>query len=438
MRVTNIWHVMNLGSTPFFQDPLSPGEKAPYPIELFVGRAEEAEYILHGIGSAQHSRHVVQGGAGVGKTTLVQYVKAEAARAGYLADADAVAVTSAATSDDLRLKILLSAYHALIAHDPQLAHTPALQDIRHLLGVERERAFSLSVGVPAIGSAGGGTSLQRHTGPGALTVRPEGLLREVSDLVMKLEGVAGILIHLNNLENLAESAKDRAARVLRDLRDTALMYSGLHYLFVGTDDAIRTIITAEERLRSVVSNPGSLKPLGIGEVQALLERRYAYLRIFDDRPVHHPVTVDALRTVYDVFRGNLRGLLQALDESARVLIGRGEEPTAPMGLDQLRPVLTTIYTRKLEADLDPSQHDQLRAISEQGLDAQITARQMEKPFGLKYTATNNALSELVGKGYLEEMGDTPALARRGRPSRKFRLTGAGRLAFGALLTVGSE
>lgn len=433
MGVTNIWHVLNLSSTPFFQDPLSPGEGAQHPIDLFVGREDEAHYILSGIGSAQHSRHVVQGGAGMGKTTLVQYIKAEAARDGYLADVEPIAVTSAATADDLRLKILLSAYNALVAHDPNLAHEPAMQDVRHILGVERNRAFNASLGILALGSAGAGTSLRRHTGPGALTVRPEGLLRELSELILKIEGVPGLLIHLNNLENLAESAEEKATRVLRDLRDTALMYSGLHYLFVGTDDAIRAVITVEERLRSVMSNSGSLEPLRIDEVETLLERRYEHLRIFDDQPVHRPVTRAALHAVYDVFRGNLRGLLQALDEAARVLIGQGENPTSPMGLDQLRPVLTAIYSRKLETDLDATQRDQARTIAETGLDAQVTAKQMEKPFGLKYTATNSALAELVGKGYLNEAVEPSTAPRRGRPSRRFQLTGAGRLAFGGLL-----
>src|SRR5690606_20437280 len=90
MGVTNIWHVMNLTSTPFFQDPLSPWENAQHPINLFVNREKEARYIRDGIGSSQHSRYVIQGAVGVGKTTLLQYVKVEAAKAGYLLDSDAV------------------------------------------------------------------------------------------------------------------------------------------------------------------------------------------------------------------------------------------------------------------------------------------------------------------------------------------------------------
>ena len=430
MGVTNIWHVMNLTSTPFFQDPLVPGENAQHPIDLFVGREKEARYILDGIGSSQHSRHVIQGAVGVGKTTLLQYVKAEAAKAGYLVDADAVAVTSAATADELRLRILLSAYSALLAHDSSLAGHRVMQEVRQIIGMERHRAVSASLGLPAVGSIGGGTSVQRHTGPGALAVQPEGLLRELSKLLFTLDRVPGIVIHLNNLENLAEARQETATRVLRDLRDTALMNAGFHYLFAGTDDAIRAVITGEERLRSVVNNPGSLEALTLEEVGRLLERRYEHLRHFDNQPVHPPVTPEALGAVYNVFRGNLRGLLLALDEAARILIGRTADPTSGMALADVGPVLSAIYERKMQADLDETQQDQMGKIAVRGLDASFTARQMEKPFGLRYTATNSALGDLVAKGYLEEAGGGPRGGAQGRPSRRFRLTGAGRIAFG--------
>ena len=55
MGVTNIWNVLNLRESPFFQDPLDP-DGGRYPIELFVGRRHEAELVLRGIGGAPHSR----------------------------------------------------------------------------------------------------------------------------------------------------------------------------------------------------------------------------------------------------------------------------------------------------------------------------------------------------------------------------------------------
>jgi hypothetical protein len=208
------------------------------------------------------------------------------------------------------------------------------------------------------------------------------------------------------------------------------MNAGFHYLFAGTDDAIRAVITGEERLRSVVNNPGSLEALTLEEVGRLLERRYEHLRHFDNQPVQPPVTPEALGAVYNVFRGNLRGLLLALDEAARILIGRTADPTSGMALADVGPVLSAIYERKMQADLDETQQDQMGKIAVRGLEASFTARQMEKPFGLRYTATNSALGDLVAKGYLEEAGEGPRGGAQGRPSRRFRLTGAGRIALG--------
>ena len=52
MGVTNIWHVLNLRSTPFFQ----PGTGVRYPLSLFVGRRREADAILSTSGCRWRSR----------------------------------------------------------------------------------------------------------------------------------------------------------------------------------------------------------------------------------------------------------------------------------------------------------------------------------------------------------------------------------------------
>lgn len=61
MAVTNIWHVLNLRESPFFQAELE--AEGRYPTELFVGRRDEIAYVLAGIGGAPDSRHAIQGGS---------------------------------------------------------------------------------------------------------------------------------------------------------------------------------------------------------------------------------------------------------------------------------------------------------------------------------------------------------------------------------------
>ena len=96
--------------------------------------------------------------------------------------------------------------------------------------------------------------------------------------------------------------------------------------------------------------------------------------------------------------------------------------------------MTAIYARKLVADLDGAQRDQVREIAKGGIDRLFNAKEMQEPFGLKYTATNKALQDLVLKGYVEETTQEEAPRKPGRPSRVFHFTGAARLALGVLST----
>lgn len=84
-----------------------------------------------------------------------------------------------------------------------------------------------------------------------------------------------ILVHFNNLENLTEANAERAAALLRDIRDLCFMADGFHWLIVGTEDAVRTVIDAQPQLATVFSTPPALAPLS--EAQ----RRSA------GHPVHH-------------------------------------------------------------------------------------------------------------------------------------------------------
>jgi hypothetical protein len=430
LSVTNIWHVLNLRSTPFFQDALDPDQSSEHPLSLFVGRARESREVLTEIGGATNSRTAIQGLPGVGKTTLVNYIKAEASRSGYLVDAAPISVTSATTAADLRLSILGSVHDALVARDATFANKVPVRDVRQLIDTERTRSWSLSAAVASFGGVGAGSAAQRHPGPGALTVKPERLLRQLSELAVDELQAPGIIIHLNNLENASEAAQDTAARLIRDLRDTGLTYEGFHYLLAGTDDAIRTIVTAQEQLRSVFFNPGSLSPLGEAEVDALLKERYDHLRLFDDRPWLTPVEPEAVHHLYRLFMGNLRGTLHALNAAAKHLIGYGDNPTDPMTMDRMVPILAAVYAQKLTADLTSTEITYLRKVAQRhGIEPTLTQKDAQSLLELRPTSASELFTSLRSKGYLAE-SEAEVTGRRGRPAQRYRLGGPAILALG--------
>ena len=87
-----------------------------------------------------------------------------------------------------------------------------------------------------------------------------------------------ILVHFNNLENLTEANAERAAALLRDIRDLCFMVDGFHWLIVGTEDAVRTVIDAQPQLATIFSTPPALAPLSQEEVLELQAFRRGFTR----------------------------------------------------------------------------------------------------------------------------------------------------------------
>ena len=83
--IANRWTPYGLERDPFFQNELSASDEALYPASaFFVGRAAELERVATTVGSGVSSATVVEGDAGVGKTSFVNALKARLAAGGAL------------------------------------------------------------------------------------------------------------------------------------------------------------------------------------------------------------------------------------------------------------------------------------------------------------------------------------------------------------------
>jgi hypothetical protein len=239
-----------------------------------------------------------------------------------------------------------------------------------------------------------------------------------------------VLIHLDNLENASEADQQRAAQVIRDLRDTALMLEGFHFLLVGTDDAVRSVVAAQEQLRSVFHNPGSLAPLTEPELDELLAARYEHLRLSADRPWIAPVEPDAVHALYRLFRGNVRGTLHALNEAAKVLVGHGTRPTDPMTEASMSPVLAVIYAQRMSADLTASELAFVRNMVTRGVHTGFTQTDAAKALDTSQKNASEMFSSLRRKGYLVDAENVRVSRGPGRRAQTHDLTAPTRIAFG--------
>ncbi len=434
--VRNAWRLFNLRESPFFQEPLQADTR--YPMSLFVGRTADTDRLLGKIErSPASSRQTIRGAVGVGKSTLAQHIKAEAAVAGILSTPAAVSVGSALTVDQLCALVLRSVLDALLGGAANQAslrrkveNAEAVHQASQMVRVYQATTGS-SGGLSVAGfggSAGRATTLV--TPPTATpSLMIQGLLQQLVRLAREALGRNAFLVHLNNLENLTESSAERAAQLMRDVRDICFMIEGYHWLVIGTDEAVRTVIDAQPQLASVFSTPPALAPLMKTEFLELLRRRYAALRVEESRPARQPVEPEAASALYELFDGDLRGSLAALDEATGELLGFGAGGSdAPLTLGDMMPFLARWYARRAEERLGKSPVVLLQKLARRHADKPFTLRAVRDEImkGRNNAAARRFVEELLRFGYVKEHPER--LQSGGRPAAQYVIAGAAKLA----------
>lgn len=423
MALPNLWALYSLRSSPYFQATLRSDTEAT-PLSLFVGRQMERQLLLTTIGSSRSSRQALAGRPGIGKTTLVQAVKADAREAGYWTSAEIISLGSEGSSEDLLGRLLNGAYDAVLSSFPSAAG-PAVEAAQQLVRSFRLRGGGFSAS--AFGFGGGGTQTESvSTPPSALVLDGPRVLRDLLAYALE-QGALGLLLHLNNLENLTDADADRAADLLRSIRDQALLLDGLHLIVVGTTDAVRTEVQTYPQIRSVFSDPQVLQPLALEDVQQLLANRYAALQLDPGQSWRAPVGAAVVERMYRLFRGDLRGMLKALEDGMTALLGltvaSASDGAAPVEMDDLLLVLRQRNQRELEEQLGPTAWERLLVWGSRDPEGIETQAELKTRWRVSQSAVSQTLQQLIAVGAVEP------LPRKGRESIQYMLTGTARLAF---------
>ena len=424
MSLPNVWQIFNLKSSPYFQTALRKDSNTK-PLSLFVGRERELRRLLATIGSSLGSRQAVAGRPGLGKTTLVQVVKDKARAAGYWAVDDFIPVTTD-SSGVLLGQLLAGVYDAVVACNPDADDgDPAMEEAQQLVCSVRLRSGTMNVSVAGFG-VGGGAAEAVSTPPSALILDGPRVLRNLLGYALR-KGAKGIVLHLNNLENLNEADTKNAADVLRDIRDSALLLDGLHVIVVGATDAVRTVVNRHPQIRSVFSNTMMLKELTLPTVYALLDNRYKALRIDPGKPfrypIRYPIEDSVVERLYDIFRGDLRGMLKSLEDGIQsLLLDSADDAALPIRLNRLLAVLRKQNQEELEEELGPTNWK--RILRWAAVDPVST--QTQDSLSNIWKVTGEDVSDVMEK--LTHSGAVEVLPKRPEREMEYILTGKARLA----------
>ncbi|MXZ82213.1 MAG: ATP-binding protein [Synechococcus sp. SB0666_bin_14] len=419
MSLPNIWEIFHLKSSPYFQTALQKDSNTK-PLSLFVGRQRELRRLLATIGSNLGSRQAVAGRPGLGKTTLVQVVKDRARAAGYWTADDFISITTE-SSGVLLGQLLAGVYDAVVACNPDADDDPAVEEAQQLVCSVRLRSGTMNVSVAGFGVGGGGSETV-STPPSALILDGPRVLRNLLNYALQ-KGAKGILLHLNNLENLNKTDTQDAADVLRDIRDSALMLDGLHVIVVGATDVVRTVVNRHPQIRSVFSNPMVLKELTLSNVYELLNNRYQALQIDANQPFRNPVEDSVVEKLYDVFRGDLRGMFKSLEDGMQtLLLDMTDNMALPASLNDLLSVLRKQNREELKEELGPTNWRRILqwAVADSG--SIQTRTTLSGIWDLDIEEVSETMEKLIDSGTVE------ALPKRPERESEYLLTGKVRLA----------
>ncbi len=316
LEVTNFWRPYGLRRDPFFQEELKASPEAEFPVQtLFVGRQTELARIGRAIGGSDPSRTIVEGEAGVGKTSFVNALKADAAASGLLVHEHPIRVDANSTPDRLLAEVLriLVRTHGLAGEKDSDFWRSAARLVEG--GVRTSGGVSI---------AGTGVQVQReHLAP---EMGHGSLLDRVGEALVRLrDEIAPILLHVNNLENVGLDAADHAANLMQTEPDL-FAYPGDHCMMVGITGIEEAVFRKTDQVSGFFPHAVALEPLTTAEIREVMERRYEHLRV-QGSVVVPPVETEAVGELYDRYHGDLRNFLRLLSEASNLLLGiNGIEP----------------------------------------------------------------------------------------------------------------
>ncbi|MFL5576679.1 MAG: AAA family ATPase [Gemmatimonadaceae bacterium] len=398
--IASPWTPYGLSDDPFFQAPLAPSDDAARPITLFVGREEEVQLLGGQVVGSSSSRAIIQGPAGVGKTSFVNRLKVALAEQGVLTHEQPVRIRAGMSPRQFCAEVLrvLLQIRATQAPAPGLARNTAKlaskeargedafwRRVGHLVEGEDTTAGGVTFGVPAAN-----IGVQKERGRIPAEVDELSLDAELAQAVAYLSagGKRHVLLHVDNLENLSGVDAAAAASLVQNLRDSFLTDHS-HWLFVGTDNIEQWIFRTTEQVGGIIPFAVDLEPLPAEAIAEVLHRRYQHLR--RGRNLTPPIEPAVAAALYERYHGDLRNFLRLL--SRAVQHHAITSPGRPLGAGELVALMAPRYWPDLVKRIGEPDARHLAVIyAEKLYDAEFRVADAVQAIG---TMTQPAASKLV-------------------------------------------
>ncbi|MBI5072808.1 AAA family ATPase [Candidatus Woesearchaeota archaeon] len=376
-----IWRNYGLSDNPYFHYPLTMQE-TNIPLQAFVGREKERGELKRIIELGGDVRYMVVGEPGIGKTSLINYVKSEASKYRFFTPKNEMEISRIMSGNEFIILTISSIYTEI--KNQKLPLTKELSEKLDAL-YELTQYGDMSNDIANL------TQLNRQK----LVDLYKKLIEEIIN-----SGFQSIIIHYDNLDEIKDF--DELADMLGDVRDF-LMQKKIIFLFVGDRFLPQSLLT-KKRVRDIFLSPSlELEALSFNDIMQLLDKRINYFKIKDMNTII-PHTKEAVKILFEIHEGNIRDILNGLSTCISSL----PRTNTPIQITDeiLKDVLYKKIEDKIISRLTKKEKDILLLIAKHKF---ITPTEIASKVGVKI--------QNVSSKYLTNLKLAEAVRERGKEGR---------------------
>ncbi|MCK4249712.1 MAG: BlaI/MecI/CopY family transcriptional regulator [Candidatus Omnitrophica bacterium] len=381
-----MWEKWGLKDNPYSQNPID-----EHSLNLFIGRKKEVSICRNSL-SGKNSRFVIEGGRGVGTTSLGNYVRytLAAGKKEYLTPDMEISVGRNWNQELLLSNVLSAAAYTLERRNPRVIQDDKFQKIKRTTQVIEEKFKSF--GGQAFGF--GGQYGQSSTISYPALVPVSILIQHMKELfeISKDEGYHnGIIVHLNNLDVNTVFQPNELKNFLNEARDS-FQIKGYHWFFVG-DTGLRGFIGSNvDRLDDIITSEVRLNPLSLEEVCRLIDKRSVYYRT-PGAKIALPIDFEVIKYLYGLTNGRLRYIFGICTRLLSLISG---EPLLHMvDLKFAKPIIMKFAEDRIaQQNISPLSLSVLRKLVKL---EQATTTELTKKMKKEQTSISRSLRELLNK-----------------------------------------
>ncbi len=378
-----MWEKWHLKDNPYSSNPVTESS-----LDLFVGRSKEITLCGNGLASF-NSRIVIEGGRGVGTTSLANYVKYTLAKSGgYLTTDLEISVGRNWNVELLISNVLAAVVSSLEMRKPKITSLAGFQKIKRAVCVIDEKFKSFGGQLLGFGAEYGKSSAS--TLPHFLPVITlNRYMKDLSEIALQQGYNKGIIIHLNNLDVNTIFRQDELRRFFNEARD-CFQIEGYHWLFVG-DTGLRGFIGSNvDRLDDIITTELKINPLSLAEVRKLIDKRMKYCSIKNAK-ISAPIDFEVISYLYEMANGRLRYIFGICTRLLALV--SNEALINNIDLKFAKPIIARLAEERIvQRRISPLSLLILRNIVQSG---QATTGDLTKKLNKKQTSISRGISELT-------------------------------------------